>query len=112
VITRGALCWSLTFASITCEVHRPVQGKHPRRGSPAERVQKRTISDFTHHLMPGGWRVSISHANLDPINSPTQFELRGDTPFKVCTRVLLHSVPLPLLPDPFIPTPQLVDGVV
>ena len=29
----------------------------------------------------------------------------------VCTRVLLHSVPLPLLPDPCIPTPQLVDGV-
>ena len=23
-----------------------------------------------------------THANLDPINSPTQFELRGDAPFK------------------------------
>jgi len=52
-----------------------------------------------------------THANLDTTNSPTQFELRGDVPFKVCTRVLLHSVPLPLLPDPCIPTPQLVDGV-
>jgi hypothetical protein len=52
-----------------------------------------------------------THANLDPTNSPTQFELRGDAPFKVCTRVLLHSVPLLLLPDPFIPTPQLVDDV-
>ena len=52
-----------------------------------------------------------THANFDPTNSTTRFELRGDAPFKVCTRVLLHSVPLPLLPDPFIPTPQLVDGV-
>jgi hypothetical protein len=44
-----------------------------------------------------------THANLDPTNSSTQFELRGDAPFKVCTRVLLHSVPLPLFPDPCIP---------
>jgi hypothetical protein len=41
-----------------------------------------------------------THANLDPTNSPTQFELRGDVPSKVCTHVLLRSVPLPLLPDP------------
>ena len=44
-----------------------------------------------------------THANLDPTNSPTHFELRGDAPFKICTRVLLHSVPLPLLPDPLHP---------
>jgi hypothetical protein len=35
-------------------------------------------SDFT--------RWHNTHANLDPTNSPTQFELRGDAPFKVCTR--------------------------
>ena len=52
-----------------------------------------------------------THANLDPTNSPTQSELRGDVPFKVCTRVLLHRAPLPPLPDPFIPMPQLVDDV-
>ena len=50
-----------------------------------------------------------THANLDPTNSPTQSELRGDVHFKVCTRVLLHRAPLPPLPDPFIPMPQLVD---
>ena len=49
-----------------------------------------------------------THANLDPTNSPTQSELRGDVHFKVCTRVLLHRAPLPPLPDPFIPMPQLV----
>ena len=58
-------------------------------------------------------RWHSTHANLDSTNSPTQFELRGDAPFKACTRVLLHSVPLP--PSSltlFIPTPQLVvDGV-
>ena len=50
-----------------------------------------------------------THANLDPTNSPTQSELRGDVQIKVCTRVLLHRAPLPPLPDPFIPMPQLVD---
>ena len=45
-----------------------------------------------------------AHVNLDPTNSSTQFEPRGDEPFKVCTRVLLNGVPLPLLPDPPIPT--------
>ena len=34
------------------------------------------------------------HANGDPTNSPTHFELTGDALFKVCTRVLRHSVPL------------------
>ena len=49
------------------------------------------------------------HANWDPTNSPTQFELSSDALCKVCTRVLLESVPLPLHPDPFIPLAQLVD---
>lgn len=49
------------------------------------------------------------HANLDPTNSPTQFELSSDALCKVCTRVLLDSVPLPLHPDPLIPLTQLID---
>ena len=52
-----------------------------------------------------------AHVNLDPTNSSAQFELRGDAPFKVCTRVLLHGVPLPLHPDPLIPTAAAVDDV-
>ena len=52
-----------------------------------------------------------AHVNLDPTNSSTQFEPRGDAPFKVCTRVLLHGVPLPLHPDPLIPTAAAVDDV-
>ena len=52
-----------------------------------------------------------AHVNLDPTNSSTQFEPRGDAPFKICTRVLLHGVPLSLLPDPLIPTAAAVDDV-
>ena len=52
-----------------------------------------------------------AHVNLDPTNSSTQFEPRGDAPFKVCTRVLLHGVSLPLHPDPLIPTAAAVDDV-
>ena len=51
------------------------------------------------------------HAKWDPANSSTQCELTGDAVFKVCTRVLRHSVPLFLRPDPFIPAPQLLDDV-
>ena len=40
------------------------------------------------------------HANWDPTDSLTQFELTGDALFKVCTRVLRHSVPLVLLHTP------------
>ena len=50
-------------------------------------------------------------ANWDPTSSPTHFELTGDALFKVCTRVLRHSVPLPLRPDSFILTPQLLDDM-
>ena len=42
-------------------------------------------------------------------NSPTKFELSCDALCKVCNRVLLESVPLPLHPDPFTPMAQLVD---
>ena len=35
----------------------------------------------------------------------------SDALFKVCTRVLRHSVPLPLRPDSFILTPQLLDDM-
>jgi len=47
------------------------------------------------------------------LSNPTwaQRRLRADALVKVCTRLLLHSVSLPLFPDPFIPTPQLVDDV-
>ena len=52
------------------------------------------------------------HANWDSTDSLTQFELTGDALFKVCTRVLRHSVPLPLRPDSFILTPQLLDDMI
>ena len=45
------------------------------------------------------------------LHTPTHFEFTGDAVFKVCTCVLRHSVPLFLHPDPFIPTPQLLDDV-
>jgi hypothetical protein len=87
--------------------------KHGHGTECRERALKVVSSDFDVYNIRATtitcWHNT--HANLDTTNSPTQFELRGDVPFKVCTRVLLHSVPLPLLPDPCIPTPQLVDGV-
>ena len=79
-----------------------------------EQALKVVSSDFDVHNIRATTitRWYNTHANVDPTNSPTQFELRGDAPFnsttqtpyfKVCTRVLLPSVPLPLLPGPASP---------
>ena len=53
--------------------------------------------------------VERGRMHVGPTNSPTQFELSSDALCKVCTRVLLDSVPLPLHPDPLIPLTQLID---
>ena len=37
------------------------------------------------------------HANLDPTNSPTQFELSSDALCKVCTRVLVEETGVALM---------------
>ena len=72
-------------------------------------VNSELDAEKTHAMTTTRWQKR--HANWDPTDSLTQFELTGDALFKVCTRVLRHSVPLPLRPDSFILTPQLLDDM-